>query len=81
VSPDRIEAPARGGPHQLRVTIDSSCAWVSESPVAWVRFTAGAQGTGDGPVLLLVERNTGAARETAVTIAGTRVPVVQDEAD
>jgi trimeric autotransporter adhesin len=81
VTPGTVDMDARGGPIQLRVAVAASCAWTSESAVPWIRVTAGTQGTGNGPVLLQVERNTGAPREGQVTVAGTRVRVIQGGAD
>ena len=52
------------GPDDIRVSVTApgGCAWTATSPAGWVTVVAGASGSGDGTVRLLVQANNGPER-------------------
>jgi hypothetical protein len=60
------------GPDDIRIKVSAAagCSWVTTNSAPWVTVAAGASGSGDGTVRLLVEANAGAARSTTLEIAG-----------
>jgi hypothetical protein len=77
VAPTEIAPPAAGGSARIEVSTSASCAWTATSNDAWITVTAGATGTGSGPVDLLVAANTGPVRSGTVAVAGRTVTVSQ----
>ena len=78
VSPNTIAAPASGTTARVDVTAAAGCGWTAVSDVSWMTVTAGAAGSGDGPVDLAIAANGGnTARQGTVTIAGHIVTVSQ----
>jgi hypothetical protein len=67
-----------GGSGTVNVSTGSTCAWTAKSNDSWITITAGASGTGNGPVRFTVAANNGKKREGSLTVAGDNVTVAQD---
>jgi hypothetical protein len=78
VAPENLPAAAAGGPAHVDVTAAASCTWTAVSAAPWIAVTAGASGSGNGPVEMSVGANTGPARSGTVAVAGRTVTVAQD---
>jgi hypothetical protein len=65
---------------KIDVNTQTGCAWSAVSPVGWVTITQGLVDVGDGEVRYDVAANTGAARQTTLTVAGKAFTVNQDAA-
>jgi Putative binding domain, N-terminal len=73
-----LPVPVGGGNGFVNVTAGGGCPWTAASQVSWITVTAGASGTGDGPVQFAVEANgTGAPRAGTIAIAGLMFTVNQ----
>jgi len=70
------------GPDDISITVtaDAGCTWTATSPVSWVTVAEGRDGSGTGTVRLLVEANSGEARNTTLTIAGQPFYLLQNGA-
>jgi hypothetical protein len=70
--------PSGGGGGSLTVTTQSGCAWTASAGAGWV--TNGPwNGSGTQTVSFSVQANTGAARQTAITLnTGPSVTISQD---
>jgi hypothetical protein len=77
VAPETITSPVEGATARVDVTTSATCAWTATSNAPWITVTAGASGTGSGPVDLSVAANTGPARGGTVSVAGRTVSVSQ----
>jgi len=71
---------ASGGTSSVNVTAGTGCAWTATSNAAWVTITSGSSGNGNGTVNYSVTVNTGAARNTTMTIAQQTFTVTQNAA-
>ncbi len=71
LSPPSRTFPAEGGWLTIGITGCPGLSWTA-TPLAsdWFSNTGRANGTGDGSVTYVVQRNTGDARSTTLTIAG-----------
>ena len=70
---------AAGGNSFVNVTAGAGCQWTAISNASWIVATAGASGSGDGPVQFTVDPNaTGAPRSGTITIAGLTFTVNQE---
>jgi Putative binding domain, N-terminal/Viral BACON domain len=78
VAPENLPAVAAGGPAHVDVTAAASCTWTAVSAAPWISVTAGANGSGNGPVDMSVAANTGPARSGTVAVAGRTVTITQD---
>lgn len=67
---------AAGGSLSVRLSATTGCGWTAVSRDAWVHVPT-PSGSGDATIDLSVDRNTGATRSTAVTIAGLTFTVNQ----
>jgi hypothetical protein len=65
---------------KIDVNTQSGCAWTAVSNAPWVTITEGLVDVGDGEVRYDVAANTGAARQTTLTVAGRTFTVNQDAA-
>jgi hypothetical protein len=65
---------------KIDVTTQSGCAWTAVSSAPWVTITQGLVDVGSGEVRYDVAANTGAARQTTLTIGGRTFTVNQDAA-
>jgi hypothetical protein len=65
---------------KIDVNTQSGCIWTAVSSAAWVTITEGMADVGDGEVRYDVAANTGAARQTTLTVAGNTFTVNQDAA-
>jgi len=61
----------------VNVTAENGCQWTAGSNAPWITLTAGASGSGSGPVRFNVAANTGGARNSTLTVAGRTVTVSQ----
>jgi len=78
VSPGEVKFKDGGGSGTVNVSTGSTCAWTAKSNDSWITITAGASGTGNGPVRFTVAANNGKKREGSLTVAGDNVTVAQD---
>ena len=69
---------AAGGTGSVPVTAGTGCTWTATSSATFVTISAGA--SGNGTVTFTVAANTGAARTTTLTIAGTTFTITQSAA-
>ena len=65
---------------KIDVNTQSGCAWTAVSSAPWVTITQGLVDVGSGEVRYSVAANTGAARQTTLTVAGRTFTVNQDAA-
>jgi hypothetical protein len=79
VNPTNIHATAAGLSNTLLVSTNSGCAWTASAPsgVSWITLNP-VSGSGSGAVGYSIAANTGAARNTTITVAGVAVTVSQD---
>jgi len=71
--------PKEGGPGAVDVTAsDISCPVYSSSPVDWVLFSGPQPQYGSGTVYYSVASNSGAQRQTSVTVANQPLLITQD---
>ena len=64
---------------EVQVTAGAGCTWSAISHDTWVAVTAGASGSGSGPVVFDVSAEVlGGRRVGTLTIAGTTVEVRQE---
>jgi hypothetical protein len=61
--------PAQGGTAQFTINAPSGCAWTATSGAAWVT-PASTGGAGTQQVSFTVQANTGAARQTSISVTG-----------
>jgi peptidyl-Asp metalloendopeptidase len=62
----------------VSVTAGSGCSWTASSNVAWITFTSGASGTGNGTVGYTVAANSAAtARTGVIAVAGRTLTITQ----
>ena len=80
VSPQSSQVDPRGGSVTLSITTGTTCAWSLPSLPAWITATGATSGTGTASVTLTVAVNTGLARETSLTVAGSTVSIGQQPA-
>jgi hypothetical protein len=66
---------------QIDVSADGGCSWTASSTVSWVTVAAGASGTGDGTVRLLIAANSGPERSVTLIIAGQPFDLRQNGSD
>ena len=78
IAPGTQTLPAAGGNGTVTVTAPAACTWTAASAVPWARVTAGASGTGGGPVTFTADPNTGPTRTGTFTIAGQTFTLTQD---
>jgi uncharacterized protein (TIGR03437 family) len=81
VSPTDIHATAAGLSNTLLIVTNSGCPWTASAPsgATWITLNP-TSGSGGGAVGYSIAANTGAARSTTLTVAGTAVTVEQDAA-
>jgi hypothetical protein len=70
------------GAHDQKVDVNtqSGCVWTALGSATWVTITQGLIDVGDGEVKYDVAANTGAARQTTLTVAGKPFTVNQEAA-
>jgi hypothetical protein len=68
-SPASHNFNALGGTETVNVSTQAGCQWTAVSNASWIGVVAGASGTGNGAVDLVVLPNLGAARTGTVSIA------------
>ncbi len=78
VSGTSLSFAAAGGTQTVNVTAPAGCMW-NTAATGWVSLSA-ASGTANGSVQVTAAANTGSARSTTVTIAGTAVAISQGAA-
>jgi hypothetical protein len=70
---------AAGGAASISVSTQTGCPWTAVSNAPWITITAGASGTGGGPVNYSVAANpVTAPRSGTITIAGLTFTVNQE---
>jgi uncharacterized protein (TIGR03437 family) len=79
VNSTSIHATAAATSSTLLISTNSGCTWTASVPsgVTWITLNP-TSGSGSGGVGYSIAANTGAARSTTVTVAGTAVTVEQD---
>lgn len=78
VGPTFVTVGADGGEVDLAVSSATDCGWTAQSNTGWITVISGANGSGNGSVLLTVNNNPGSASRTgSVTVAGRAVTVQQ----
>ena len=79
LEPESPEIKAEGDTRTVQVTTSAGCAWTATTSATWIKL-ANTSGVGNGEVLYSVDRNTGAAREGTITVAGQTHRVEQEAA-
>jgi hypothetical protein len=69
---------ATGGNGQFSINTQSGCSWNASSGAFWV--TTSSTGSGSGNVSYSVQSNSGAARQTTITVGGQSFTVTQEAA-
>src|SRR5271157_2266529 len=79
VNPTDIHATAAATSSTLLISTNIGCTWTASVPsgVTWITLNP-TSGSGSGGVGYSIAANTGAARSTTITVAGTAVTVEQD---
>src|SRR5271157_4367271 len=79
VNPTDIHATAAATSSTLLISTNIGCTWTASvsSGVTWITLNP-TSGSGSGGVGYSIAANTGAARSTTITVAGTAVTVEQD---
>lgn len=70
--------PSGGATVQVGVTAAAGCDWSATSAVSWITIAAGASGSGNGLVQLVVAPNTDGARTGTVSIGGQTFTITQE---
>lgn len=78
VSTRALTFSGRGGQDLVEVRVADSTAWTAVSNAGWLTVLSGANGTGDGAVVLEAARNNGGVRTATITVAGETITVSQD---
>ncbi len=78
VQPQQISMAGGGGSAQVQVTVMAGCPWTAQSNASFMTVTAGAAGSGNGPVTFSVTANSGAPRSGTLTVAGLTITVNQN---
>lgn len=63
----------------MQVRTSAGCAWTATTSATWIKL-ANTTGVGNGEVRYTVDRNTGAAREGTIRVAGQTHRVEQEGA-
>jgi hypothetical protein len=77
VTPKSATVVALAGSYTLQVSAQSGCSWTAASNSSFLSVTAGASGSGNGPVTYAAAPNTSAARSGTLTVAGVTVNITQ----
>jgi hypothetical protein len=80
ISPTSASMGAPGGRTTVSVTAPATCAWTVADGISWITIASGANGAGNGSVVVAVSSNTGAARSAGITVAGNLFSVSQTAA-
>jgi hypothetical protein len=72
--------PPAGEQASVGVTTLTGCSWRADSESSWITAVSGQSGNASGTVVFSVARNTGAARNGQLMIAGQRFTVAQEAA-
>src|SRR5262249_17851198 len=68
INPTSQSFASGGGSGTVTITTANGCAWTAVSNAAWITFTGGAAGTGNGTINFRAAANTGAARSGTITV-------------
>jgi hypothetical protein len=77
ITPTNQSVPSAGGPGSVAVTTSSGCTWDATTSAGWISITAGASGSGSGPVQFSVAPNAGPLRTGTISVAGQSSTVEQ----
>jgi uncharacterized protein (TIGR03437 family) len=66
-----------GGNLNVSIQTTASCSWAVSGLPSWITISGATSGTGPATVTLAVAANTGAARNTNISIAGVSVSISQ----
>jgi len=77
ISPAIQSFDSGGGPGSLSVTSSSWCSWTASAGASWVSMASGGSGTGNGTIAFNVAANTGAARNSTITVGGQTFTITQ----
>jgi Putative binding domain, N-terminal/Viral BACON domain len=81
INPTSQNLPYGGGSGSVAVSTSDGCSWTTASPLSWVRFTSGQNGTGPGPVTFTFDETPSSLpRSGTVSIAGQTFAITQDGA-
>src|SRR5205085_10829689 len=69
LSPD-IEVSAAGTTGSATLTTQSGCHWTATPNVSWISVLSGSSGTGNGSFSYRILPNSGAARNSTITVSG-----------
>jgi Viral BACON domain/Putative binding domain, N-terminal len=81
IKPTEVTVKKQGDQISVAVSTAAGCSWTATSPVSWITIDSGASGTGNGKVVIDVDRNTGNSdtRTANVIIAGLTLKVTQQD--
>jgi len=77
INPASRNIAKAGGTGTVNVKTAAGCNWTAVSNVTWITITAGASGSGNGPVNYSVATNSGPERTGTLTIAGLTFTITQ----
>jgi hypothetical protein len=70
LNPASAAVGAGGGSGSFEVNTKEGCTWNATSTEAWLRVTAGGNGSGDGTVSFSADANPGTARTGTIVVGG-----------
>jgi hypothetical protein len=80
ISPTSQSAASGGDNGTSQVTTQTGCPWSAESNVSWITVTAGASGTGSGPVSFSVQANPSTTPRSGTLIIASETFTVNQAA-
>jgi hypothetical protein len=80
ISPDNQTVNASAGTASVALSALTGCTWTAKSNASWITIASGAQGNGNGSVVLNIAANNGGPRTGTVTIADLTHTITQQDA-
>ncbi|MCR4375650.1 MAG: hypothetical protein NUW22_12455, partial [Acidobacteria bacterium] len=81
LSPEGVSVSHDDHAGSFEVRTAEGCAWTAVANAVWLEVRSGAQGTGDGTVTYVIDRNTATAGRTGTITAGGRLFTVTQAGD
>jgi hypothetical protein len=79
ITPNNQSVNSTAGTANVTVSTLNGCTWSAKSNASWIAITSGAQGSGNGSVVLSIAANSGGARTGTVTIADVTHTITQQD--
>ena len=79
ITPNNQTVNSTPGTANVEVATLNGCTWSAKSNASWITITSGAQGNGNGSVVLSIAANSGGVRTGTVTIANVTHTITQQD--